>query len=430
MTGLGERIQFVLTAVIIIAAVALGGGQGGLGDTFVQLLGLSLMACIVVNETLGGRSVFTRRSPAWLVVLVLAVPLLQVALLALDIPRQPMAVERALWSLIPACAVYLSVLGLEVRKQRWLLFVLFGMALSGLLLGLMQLAEGSESSLRLYSNTNATQAVGFFANRNHLAALFLMCLPFSLALATSLVGEQDSDQPIPPFRTAIAVGVATLMIFGIAMTQSRAGLLLGMLGLLVSVPMSLSLRRRKGIKRGYVIVVAVATLLTVQFAFFGVLQRLAADPQGDDRWHFAEVTVEAAREASFFGTGLGTFRHVFQAHDTETPGRAIVNHAHNDYLELWLEAGWPFVAAALLFIGLILRRGIQSWRSPDRSNSLWPKAASIAVMLMLLHSAFDFPLRTTTNQAVFALALGVLFSWRPAPADKGISQHGIRPDAG
>ncbi len=39
------------------------------------------------------------------------------------------------------------------------------------LLGLLQLANGPGSSLYFYEETNRTEAVGFFANRNHFAAM-------------------------------------------------------------------------------------------------------------------------------------------------------------------------------------------------------------------------------------------------------------------
>ena len=165
---------------------------------------------------------------------------------------------------------------------------------------------------------------------------------------------------------------------------------------------------------------ALALVLTVQFAFYGVLQRVTADPLSDLRWQIAKTTLAAAQDNPPRGAGLGTFRQVFEAADTRNPGRYIVNHAHDDYLELWLEAGWPFLAVALCFVGIIVWVGATAWKYTDNSGALWAKAASIAVLLMLLHSSLDYPLRTTSNQVVFAAALAVLLSWRwPLPLEGG-----------
>ena len=428
--GIVAPLQLILTALALFFAILLGGGQGGLGDTFVQMLSLCLFAILVLAGRLR-EDVFSRpSSPGWLACLVLVVPLLQMLPLPHYLPMQPINAERMFWSLIPACVIYLSVLTMEPKFQRWMAWLVMVLALASLVLGLMQLAGGSESTLRLYENTSSTQAVGFFANRNHLAALFLMCLPISLASAALIVARGDVDTPLLPLRIIAALAVAGMTIFAIAVTKSRSGLVLGMLGLLFSLPMVLSLQQRRGLKRGYLILAAIAILFTLQFAFVGVLQRLATDSGGDDRWHFSRVTLEAASESPVTGTGLGTFRHVFQIHDTTDPGRAIVNHAHNDYLELWLEARWLFLACAVVFIGLIIRSTVAVWRCPDKRHSLWAKAASISVALMLLHSALDFPLRTTSNQAVFALVLGILFSWRAPRTEKGFPPHDPRSFTG
>lgn len=409
---IGERIQSAVTALLIIAAIVLGGGQGGLGDTITQMLALLLLAGLLAVEAFRGPRLLTLRSPAWLVLLVVLLPISQMLPLPQYLPMQPIGAERALWSLLPGVAVFLSLLTLKSARQRQLLMLVVILAVASIALGLLQLAGGPGSELRLYENTSTTQAVGFFANRNHLAALLLMCLPFCVAAATSSINERISGDPISGLKIGASVGSAVLVLFGIAVSQSRAGLLLAMIGLMLSLPMALSMRRGGGIGRGFAIIVALALVLTVQFAFYGVLQRVTADPLSDQRWQIAKTTLAAARDNPIRGAGLGTFRQVFEAADTRNPGRYIVNHAHDDYLELWLEAGWPFVAVALCFVGSILWVGASAWKYTDNRGALWAKAASIALMLMLLHSSLDYPLRTTSNQVVFAASLAILLSWR------------------
>jgi O-antigen ligase len=96
----------------------------------------------------------------------------------------------------------------------------------------------------------------------------------------------------------------------------------------------------------------------------------------------------------------------------ESPGPQITNHAHDDYLELWLEGGWPFFALAAAMIAALGWAAWGAWRSRDAEDSLWAKAASISLLLVLLHSLFDYPLRTTAIEAVFAVLAAVLVSWR------------------
>ena len=432
----GDKLQLGLTAGVLALAVLLGGGQGGMGDTLTQLLALALLAYLVVGQDSNRRRLSSLPLRIWLPLGLLLVPLLQMMPMPLSawtsvagraplvsqlasvglvpephIALQVLAPERAVWSLFPALAIYLSALTLTGRQQRLLFALVLGLALLGLLLGLMQVAAGPESALYFYSNTNRGAAVGFFANRNHLAGLLLMALPLSLGAIAIVIGERGNGKPVRLFVVAAAIGFAIMLILGLALTRSRAGLLLGMLGLLLSVPMVFSVRGQRGLKRVFTLTVAAALALTVQFALLGILQRLQVDPLSDYRWQIAEISTDAARSNGPTGSGLGTFRQVFQALDTKQPGQAIVNHAHNDYLELWLEAGWLFIAVAISFVGLILWWGVAAWRSSDARHSLLARAASIALLLMLLHSALDYPLRTTANQAVFALLLASLLSW-------------------
>ncbi len=84
------------------------------------------------------------------------------------------------------------------------------------------------------------------------------------------------------------------------------------------------------------------------------------------------------------------------------------NHAHNEYLETWLEAGWPGAALILAFLVWYGRRLWAAWKAgPSRERDL-QRAASIALLAMLVHSAVDYPLRTATLAVLFALCAAIL----------------------
>jgi O-antigen ligase len=382
----------------------LGGGQGGLGDTFVQLLALVLLAWLAIRASApdgSGRI----PAPGALVALVVALPLLHLLL-------RPLGAERALWSVLPACALYLATLTLSARRQRALVTVIVALALAGLLLGLAQLAAGPDSPLYFYANTNRGASVGLFANRNHQAALLLMSLPLAFGAVAAAAARPEDDGSARLLAIVAASVLAVVMLLGLAVTQSRSGLLLGMVALVACAAMLLSLRKRRGMRRALGLIMVAALLLTSQFALYGILQRAQEDALGDQRWQIAGVTAQAARASAPLGTGLGTFRQVFQTIEMESPGPQITNHAHDDYLELWLEGGWPFFALAAAMIAALGWAAWGAWRSRDAEDSLWAKAASISLLLVLLHSLFDYPLRTTAIEAVFAVLAAVLVSWR------------------
>jgi O-antigen ligase len=389
---------------LLVLAMLLGGGQGGLGDTFVQLLALALAGWLALRA-FGPRPSTRIPAPGALVAAILALPLLHLFV-------RPLGAERALWSVVPACVLYLATLTLSPRRQAWLLAAIVAMALAGLLLGLAQLAGGPDSPLYLYANTNRGLSVGLFANRNHQAALLLMTLPLAFGGVAAAAARPEGQGPARALGIAGASVVAVVLLLGVAITQSRSGLLLGMVALEACAAMLMSLRKRRGVRRAFGLIMAAATLLTIQFALYGILQRAQEDALGDQRWQIAGVTAQAAKASAPLGTGLGTFRQVFQTIEMDAPGPQITNHAHDDYLELWLEGGWPFFALAGIVLSVLAWAAWGAWRSRDASGSLWPRAASISLMIVLLHSFFDYPLRTTAIEAVFAVLAAVLVGWR------------------
>jgi O-antigen ligase len=112
------------------------------------------------------------------------------------------------------------------------------------------------------------------------------------------------------------------------------------------------------------------------------------------------------------GSGFGTFEEIYRIYEPrEALMQAYVNHAHNDWLEIFLEGGVAAIVAAIGFLMWFSLRSIAVWRSPGEDLSatdLLPRAATIAIVLILLFSLVEYPLRTTTISVIFAWYLGLL----------------------
>jgi O-antigen ligase len=85
-------------------------------------------------------------------------------------------------------------------------------------------------------------------------------------------------------------------------------------------------------------------------------------------------------------------------------GPTYFNHAHNDYLELWLETGWLGAALLALFLVWFLLAAWRAWRA----GTALSQGASAAVLLLLAQSAVDYPLRTETLAVLFAFCCALL----------------------
>lgn len=421
--------QGLLSAALLVMCILLGGGQGTLGDAACQLLALGLIAWVLARHASG-------RAPlpgiAWLALVPFVLPLLQLlplpeAIWQLPPARAPLAVEleaagvdamhrwslnpvaterAALW-LLPAAALYLSALQLDGWWRRRLLAILVLAAVGSLLLGFAQVAAGRGSALYFYAITNPGAAVGFFANRNHFASLLAVALPLVVVgLAASVGAHPGEDRGRRLLRLALGAGLVALIVLGLAIARSRAGLVLGMVGVLLSLPVALGLRQGRGARRLMAFAFGLGGLLVVQFGLYGILQRLEVDPLEDERFRIAPVVLQAARDHGPLGAGLGSFRRAFEAVDPR-PRAEYINHAHNDWAQLWLEGGWLGLGLGLAGLVALAWAAVSAWRAPVAGaagrHRAMRLACVIAMALLALHSLADYPLRTTAMLAVLGL---------------------------
>jgi O-antigen ligase len=140
---------------------------------------------------------------------------------------------------------------------------------------------------------------------------------------------------------------------------------------------------------------AAATAALAAVAGAGTLaSRLRQPDSMQYRREIARSTLEMIAEHPWRGHGLGTFAAVYPAYATFDTG-AIVDHAHNDWLEWASEGGLPFAAVWLTLALATVLPGLRSG---------W----GIGVIAALLHALVDYPFaRFGLTAWIFAL-LGAL----------------------
>lgn len=331
----------------------------------------------------------------------------------------PEATKAFLLALLPPLAVLAATMTVP-HRMRWAIVaaVLAGSA-ANVLLGLAQRFQGAASGLYLYEITNRGSATGFFSNRNNFAMLLCVAIPLVWAMSHKLVRLRV----LTPVMGVAAGAVMMLMIFmGLAAASSRSGILLGMLALTLSTLMVLSApaasgRSAKHSRRARLSVLAVlgGAFVIGQFGMTGILRIVESDPLSDYRSEIRDVTLRAAADYFPLGSGFGTFTAVYGMHETPaTMVSAFVNHAHNDWLELWLEGGLPAAALMGSFLVLFLYQSARIWnpRGPYAENVL-PRAASIGVLVLLFHSLAEFPLRMPALACIFAALLAIMMAAPP-----------------
>jgi O-antigen ligase len=272
---------------------------------------------------------------------------------------------------------------------------------------LLQLIGGKASPLYFYDITNLGRGVGFLANSNHQAAFLYGAIPYA-AIWVSLARQGPSATRA--FRLTFSGVLLVALVVGLAATQSRFGVFLGLVAGLCSIPLVASLAT--GAERGRIIKIAaianaVAILLAFQFGFVGIAERISQTLASDLRWQVASITAEAAKEYLPFGSGIGTFAPIFQRYEPlEYLQETYINRAHNDWLEWWLEGGVASAAVVCALVACYLFLAYRSWRTANPHLRLvaYGRAGSICVALLLIHSILDYPLRTTALMVMVAIS--------------------------
>ena len=352
----------------------------------------------------------------------------------------PAASLAAVAGVLPPLALFLLVSSLGIERLLHFIgwFVVFGLA--GLALGILQVLQGADSSLRFFAVSNRTEAIGFFANRNHFAAQLYATLLLTVAWVATHA-KRPFARRSPTSRKLLWLAgmfcVALLLLSGLALARSRAGILFVLLAAAAIVAMSPTLvvafgRRGRRVHRLFFIAVAAVLLLVGQLGADRFLQRFDAGLVDQMRAMLNAVTYEAMREALPFGTGLGTFPSVYAVYEKSQNLRAeYANRAHDDWLEFPLEAGVPGILLIVLFLIWFSLSLYRVWMRPptgqDVRQCIAQQCASLVVLLLLLHSVVDYPLRTSTMFAYFAACCGLLVCL-PAGARQGGRRRDVEPE--
>jgi O-antigen ligase len=336
----------------------------------------------------------------------------------LPISVSPRTTALSFVSLIPPVTLFLAVFQLNAEERRRLTLLFVGLAITSSFLGLAQLSQGPNSPLRFFEVTNPDDAVGFFANRNHYATFINCGIVFAIAWTLEIGSGAFRNRSLQPVIVIAAMTGVVVLIAAAAMTRSRAGIV----GAAISVGLGFVLafrvsRTSSSLSPSRILAggVAFGFLLALQFALYRLLERFTVDPLKDARADFARVTLEAIKAYFPYGSGIGTFTRVYPSF--ETPQHALLdtfaNRAHNDFVEFALEAGLLGAVLVGVLGAAVTFLAWNAWTRRDpvgRSlDATLMRAASIALGIIVLHSALDYPLRTSAMMGVAAMLMAMLF---------------------
>jgi O-antigen ligase len=309
-------------------------------------------------------------------------------------------------------------------KNCALAIIVFGSGMA--FFAILQRLSGTDA---IYGLRRLSQAIAFgpFVNQHHFAAFMELTSGLTLAL---LIGRGVGRE----WRFFLAFA-AVLMGIGVIFTGSRGGLL--SYGGVIIITVLISFLKLQDSDRGESRVGRMSALAggaalligVIATAFFlgageGLFRGLGPDKSDitSGRSHFWSVAWQIFTDHPIIGAGFDAFGAAFTRYDT-WPGIYRIEQAHNDYLQTLADGGVLAFACVAAFIYLFARTSLTVIaRSADEMRSNIAIGAFAGCAGILIHSIFDFPLRTTSN-AIFFLILVVLACAWVEKEDGGTSRR-------
>jgi O-antigen ligase len=331
------------------------------------------------------------------------------------------------WILSHLLAVLLGGLflrdGLSRSRVRWFLFRV--VAFAGLVIALAGIYQKSVGTDMMLWGVKPPYTGNFFAAfRYHGNAASFLNLSWPAALVVWI-----RSRLIRPGGLVASLDLSVFfLVFGATfVNSSKAGLLLGLLGLLLAgwllrreIFVGNTSRSAVLLMSGFVLVVGIIVVLpNLVFKLSKWSELFTKGQTLHGRLDAQRACLLAIQDTGLFGSGAGTFHYVFPPYKDRIDGLdGYWQHAHQDWFQGIIEWGWlGFTAWAVIFLGAMARL----WSRIDEAGrsgrpELTASAAFLALALVLVHALADFPLQIPALQWLVVFHLAVAWSdARPGP---------------
>jgi O-antigen ligase len=241
---------------------------------------------------------------------------------------------------------------------------------------------------------------GPFVNRNDFAGFVELTLPAGLALMI-FRGLRRDMFPLAGLLAIVPMGAMVL-------SGSRGGVVSFGFELAVLALLARSRKGPHGPRLAALAIVALASLALVIWLGAGkALERFSTLHAGDVTLSRRATMVRGAAHMFFdhplAGTGVGSLVAVYPRYETLYDGK-VVDHVHNDYMELLAETGILGALCGLVFLWLLFRQARNCFAAEQGHFSRAIHAGAIAALCgLLLHSLVDFNLHIPSNALLFLL---------------------------
>lgn len=247
------------------------------------------------------------------------------------------------------------------------------------------------------------RSFGSFFNPDFLAGYLCMTIPLTAGLILHWSRKTIHLVALGGLSMALALQLASLLY-----TQSRLGLWIASLALLVLLAWSFKfLNRRAVLTFAFTVMLAVPIVLTSGQAVQRATGQTIAQESHSGAFRLStwKGAIRMAQAAPLTGFGLASFEHVYPRY-AET---GFTKLAHNSYLDIATESGVPALALLLIAALVWLARVARSETSPTADNDLRPLRIAVfcAVLAAFMRNFIDSDIAAPANLITLAALLGL-----------------------
>jgi O-antigen ligase len=285
----------------------------------------------------------------------------------------------------------------DLTRLVWLLILMcFGVSL----LGIIQHFTSAGTIYWFRALRSGGDPFGPYVNRNHFAGFVELTLPVGLAMLI-FRGLRRDLYPLASLLTIIPIGALIL-------SGSRGGIV--SFGFEVAVLWLLAKTHRgsEGTRLKAVAIVALAAVALIAWLGAGrAIDRFSMVRPGevtvDRRFTMSKGAAHVFEDHPVKGAGLGALVAVYPRYEILYDGR-LVDHVHNDYLELLAETGALGGICGLAFLWILFREAKTSYVAEQGHFSRALHAGAVTALCGIsLHSFVDFNLHIPANTLLFLL---------------------------
>ena len=318
--------------------------------------------------------------------------------------QDPGATLQSALALLPALAMLITGLMLDRQGLRKVILAILTCAGASLLLGWLQMLAGTQSALYVYGDQHERLSIGLFSNRNHQADA--LCL--GVLMAGALLYTVSPRVEVLRQRGVLIASLAVALFgLGVLCTASRMGAALFVPSAAVTIIIAVIDARTRKITPRNLAMVAIVALIFIALGWAGFDQLLARFQASvdlrqtiwPDAWYLAKSVWPV-------GTGFGTFDQAYPPIESlagVTP--LYINAAHEDYLQLAIEGGAPALLILSAFFGWLVLQLVRLTRGRGGMTGWF---AATGILVLLAHSAVDYPLRTEALSTALAALCVIL----------------------